>query len=439
MHTVIDHNAAYSLCILWFALLAVLFVDARTKASSGLTLIYAAQLSILHLPGGMLLLVPWYEYYPRIWTFLGFQMTCFGLAAFVGGALAARFLLPISAASPKQPSPLAAKRLGVLLIATGLVFTLLISQLNFLFQIPSLAAILSAIWLLGAPGLCIYMHAFILNGEKMPLHVYVIALGFPALSMIMLGFLGFGVTYIIFIVCFGISQKYFPKLIFALAPALIYVGISFFVNYLEQRNDIRDAVWGEQVLSARTDAVSVIFTEFEWFDSDNFFHLKSVDERLNQNWLVGASIESLDFGRTQFLYGESLVFALVAWVPRIIWVNKPVVAGSGDIAAGLTGLNFAAGTSVGVGHILEFYGNFGIISLLIGMFLIGFILRALDLKSSAYLAQNNLVMWLRWVIPGIAITNVGGQLAETVAGVAAFIIVGYLLQFGVTRLSRRFE
>ena len=94
---------------------------------------------------------------------------------------------------------------------------------------------------------------------------------------------------------------------------------------------------------------------------------------------------------------------------------------------------------MGVGHILEFYGNFGSISLIIGMFSLGFILRALDLKASAYLAQNNLVMWLRWVIPGIALTNVGGQLAETVSGVAAFIIVGYLLQFGITRLSRRFE
>ena len=171
MHTVIDDNAAYSLCILWFALLAVLFVDARTKASSGLTLIYAAQLTMIHLPGGMLLLVPWYEYYPRTWTFLGFQMTSYGLIAFVAGALFARFALPTSVTKLKQRNPLAAKRLGIILIATGLVFTWLLGQASYLFQIPSLSAILSAVWLLGAPGLCIYMHSFILNNERMPLHV----------------------------------------------------------------------------------------------------------------------------------------------------------------------------------------------------------------------------------------------------------------------------
>ncbi len=439
MHTVIDDNAAYSLCVLWFALLAVLFVDARTRPSSGLTLVYAAQLSILHLPGGMLLLVSWYEFYPRIWTFLGFQATSFGLAAFVFGALFARFALPKPTISIKQPNPNAAKRLGVLLIATGIGSTFLISQANFLFQIPSLSAVLSAIWLLGAPGLCVYMHAFILNGQKMPLHVYLIALGFPGLSIMLLGFLGFGITYVIFVICFGVSQKYFPKLIFALAPAIVYVGISFFVNYSAQRGEIRDAVWGEKALSVKTDAVAVIFTEFQWFDPGDFFHLKAIDDRLNQNWLVGAAIESLDVGRTEFLHGETLAFALVAWVPRAIWINKPVVAGSGGIATSLTGLTFDQDTSVGAGHILELYGNFGSFSLYIGMFLIGFVLRAIDIMASAYLTRNNFVMWIRWVIPGMALTNVGGQLSETVSGAAAFIILGYLLQFVITRLSRGFD
>ena len=439
MHSVIDHNAAYSLCILWFALLLILYFDARTKPSSGLTLIYAAQLSILHLPGGMLLLVPWYEYYPRAWTFLGFQLTGFGLLAFVAGVLFARLALPKLQIEPKLANPSAAKRLGAVLIATGFGFTFLISQGNFLFQIPSVSAVLSGIWLLGAPGLCIYMHAFILNGEKMPAHVYFIALGFPALSVVLLGFLGFGITYVIFIICFGISQKYFPKLLIAFAPALVYVGLSFFVNYIAQRSDIRAAVWGEKSLSVRTDAASAIFTDFQWFDPDDFFHLKALDDRLNQNWLVGAAAESLEFGHTEFLEGESLTFALVAWVPRAIWTNKPSVAGSGAIAASLTGLTFAEGTSIGVGHILELYGNFGDASLYIGMFLIGFILRAIDLRASEYLAGNNLIMWVRWVIPGIALTNVGGQLAETVSGVAAFIILGYLLQFAIMRLSRGFD
>ena len=218
----------------------------------------------------------------------------------------------------------------------------------------------------------------------------------------LLGFLGFGITYIIFIICFGISQKYFPKLIFALAPAIIYVGISFFVNYLPQRGDIRDAVWGEKNLSVRTDAVSVIFTDFQWFDPSDFFHLKAVDDRLNQNWLVGAAIESLGFGRTEFLHGESITFALVAWVPRAIWINKPSVAGSGGIAASLTGLSFDENTSVGAGHVLEFYGNFGSVGVYIGMFLLGFILRVLDLKASTHLKENDLIM--------VSITDITGKI-----------------------------
>lgn len=103
------------------------------------------------------------------------------------------------------------------------------------------------------------MHAFILNGDKMPLQVYANALGSPALSNILLGFLGFGITNVIFLICFGIYKKYFPKLLIAFAPALVYVGIYFFLSHYAQ-GDIRRAVQGDKSLSVRTNVASVIFT-----------------------------------------------------------------------------------------------------------------------------------------------------------------------------------
>ncbi len=436
MHSFINDNAAYWLCVLWFALLATLFLEARAKPSSGLTLVYAAQLSVLHLPGGMLLLIPWYEYYPRIWTYVGFQMTTYGLAAFTAGALFTRIAFPVRLPALKILNPVSVKRFGAVLIAIGLGFTILTSQANFLFQIPSVTALLAAIWLLGAPGLCLYMHGYVLNGEKMPMHVYLIALAFPALTILSLGFIGFGVTYVVFILCFSLAQKYFPKKLFLLAPFVAFAALSFFVNYMQQRDGIRTAVWGDQTIGVRSDAVSLVFREFQWFDTDSFIHLRLVDDRLNQNWIVGAAVEALDSGRTEFLNGESLGLALIAWVPRVIWVNKPSVAGSGNIVAGLTGITFDSSTSVGVGHVLELYGNFGFAFAMLGMFVIGFLLRGMDRVASVYLMRNDLVMWLRWVIPGIAITNVGGQFAETISGVAAFVVLGYLLQFFITRFTR---
>jgi hypothetical protein len=436
MHSFTDDNAAYWLCVLWFAMLTTLFLEARSKPSSGLTLVYAAQLSVLHLPGAMLLLIPWYEYYPRSWTYLGFQMTTFGLAAFVAGVLFSRAAFPVRLPDFKNLNPLSVKRFGAILIGIGLGFTILTSQAAFLFQIPSITALLAAIWLLGAPGLCLYMHGYVLNGEKMPMHAYLIALAFPALTVLFLGFIGFGITYVIFIIGFSLAQKYFPKKLFILAPFLVYAGLSFFVNYMQQRDNIRQTVWGDQTMGVRSDAIAVVFRDFQWFDKDNFFHLRIIDDRLNQNWIVGAAIEALDSGRTEYLNGESLALATVAWVPRVIWINKPSVAGSGDLVARLTGITFDAQTSVGLGHVLELYGNFGATFAMFGMFVLGFFLRGMDRVASAYLMRNNLVMWLRWVIPGIALTNVGGQFAETISGAAAFVILGYLLQFFITRLTK---
>jgi hypothetical protein len=436
MQTFFDLNTSYFLSAIWLVLVSLLVLDARSRASSGLTLVYAANLIILYLPGGMLLMVPWYEYYPRNWTFNGFQLTTYGFAAFVAGVIAARFMVRLRKPEKLDTSPESAKWLGALLVGVGFGFTVLLGQVNFLFSIPSLGALLSAVWLAGAPGLCLYMHGFAMNQQRMPIHIYLIALGYPLLTVVFLGFLGFGLSFVVFIACFSVIQRFFPRMLIIAAPLILYVGVSVFVNYMGQRVEIRNSVYGGESISQRLDATSKIFEKFEWFDTENFFHLYTVDSRLNQNWLVGAAMESVNLGRTQLIDGDSIWFALVAWVPRAIWVNKPVVAGSGQLVANITGLTFDDQTSIGVGQVLELYMNFDVEAVLIGMFLIGFILRIVDMKATDYLQQNNVLMWLRWVLPGMALTIVGGAFSETVACIASFLIVGACLQYGVKRVAR---
>jgi len=90
---------------------------------------------------------------------------------------------------------------------------------------------------------------------------------------------------------------------------VVYLGLSVFVSYMRDRDDIRATVWGEQSFSDRLDKISKTVTTFEWFDPTDWAHLKRIDDRLNQNFLVGAAVYQL--GQTQhFARGETLWDAL---------------------------------------------------------------------------------------------------------------------------------
>lgn len=430
----LDYN--FFLCLCWFGVVAVLYVDGRIRPSSGLTLVYFINLFILHFPGGAILQVPWFEYYPKIWTYEGFGLTTYGLIAFTFGVLFGTRAGLFSTFDKGALSVKTAKWLGAFLIGVGFVFTILVAQVNFLFAIPTVGAILSSVWLAGAPGLCLYMYGFQSQGQKLPIHVFVIALLYPLLSMLLMGFLGFGVFFVIFLISFASVQKRFSKWLLLTAPILIFVFLSFFVNYMNNRGELRESVWSGAQSDTRVDVVSKMFTEFEWFNPDDFFHLKVVDSRLNQNWLIGVSIENVDRGAFEITNGESLAFALVSWVPRAIWINKPVVGGSGDLVSRITGITFAENTSIGIGHVLELYMNFGQPGVLFGMFVLGFVLRFIDLNASQCLTANAYLSWVRWILPGMALINVGGSFAEMVASLASFLIVGFILQYGIKRFAR---
>jgi hypothetical protein len=430
-----DSTITVILCLIWVVLSVLLVMDARSeKGSSGMTLVYLASLTLSHLPGGAILLVPWYEFYPRNWTFTGLVFTVIGLGAFCVGVLIARILLdqPIRVKKPTDLQMI--RRIALLLIFSGLVIPIVFVQFV---PIPTLSALISSFWLMGAPGLCLYAYVNHKLGRSL-LSTVLAAIAFPISTILMLGFLGFGLSFAIIVTSFCVAKRYVSNKILLFVPLLIYGALSVGLNYFFQREAIREAVWLDNAsLGVRAESVAKVFTDFEWFDADNFFHLKSIDGRMNQNYLVGASVEALDSGRTEFMMGESLYFAAVAWVPRVIWVDKPSVAGSGDLVARLSGLDFDSYTSIGVGHILELYGNFGVIGLVVGMMLLGVLIRFLDLRATRHLHERQVFRWLLYIVPGLAFCNSGGQLAESVAGGVSAVVVVIALEYVATIMFRK--
>jgi hypothetical protein len=258
----------------------------------------------------------------------------------------------------------------------------------------------------------------------------------PFITIVTRGFIGYGAVAALTVLVF-ISGFIRPRAL-VLAGALIvaYVGLSVFVTYMRDRRDIRDTVWGGQSMQVRVNQLEKTLTDFEWFDLSRSEHLGQVDGRLNQSFLTGLAVSRLsDSG--EYVHGDTLWQATLALVPRALWPDKPIEAGSGNMVSEYTGLRFAPGTSVGIGHVMEFYVNFGTLGVVVGFLAMGVLVTILDVTAADRLVMNNLHGFVLWFLPGISLLQVGGSLVEATVSTVASVAVAFLANKYLDRLQGR--
>lgn len=423
------------LLLLWLGLAAILVVFVVPPAGRGgaLTLAYFMGLSLIHVPGVLPFLSGGSGLGDRYETRLGFELTVLGMAAFVGGAMLARRTAPCRVAANERTSRNRTQdygRLGSRTFALGIVAYFLLLPLSG--RVPSLTSIVSALATLLILGLWLVLYGAATADDR-PRTVATLAV-LPLLPLATLatgGFLGYGVYWVLSVVAFLFVIARRRIWFYLAAPLAVYLGLSLFVTYMGQRNGIREVVWDEQTsLLDRLDRVSALATQFELLDLASPTQVAAIDGRLNQNWLVGAGVMRHEAGWSKFAYGATVpVWALI---PRAVWPGKPAVGGGGEVVSDFTGIHFAAGTSVGVGQVLEFYINFGVPGIVIGFAALGFALMRLDRGIMRALAAGDTRALLPRAMPGLALLSPGGNVLEIlVACVAAYIAAHLVLSLSL--------
>jgi hypothetical protein len=431
--------------IFWGITIAGLYVCNRKKKLAGLMYIWLCDLAVNHLFGGLIYLVP--NYFPESGylknftaehTTTGFWITSLGLLGFLAGAaviapMIIRFMKPGCVSSQPDYS----LRLPQQLIAVGCFFYFI---LRFLQSIPSLGTLSQSGWLLAQAGVCLCVRNAYFQKNKKLFIVWLIAglVFFPAFILIFTGFLGFGIKVMLIILCFtGLYYRDKWKLLI-LAPLLLWFGLSVYVNYSLAKEDIRDVVWGGADLKSRVSVIQKAFAEPQVFNVTNVEHLDLINVRLNQNCLVGLGVEYLANGGNEFARGKTILGAVVAMIPRILWKNKPVVGGGGSLVMDYTGFIVAEGTSYGVGLPLELYINFGTGGVVIGFLLLGVLMSIYDRRAGHALQQNNVKEFLWFFLPGLAFTATLCSLAEYTTSFAAMYVFLLLINQFVFKSHRRF-
>lgn len=413
----------------WFGVL--LLAGAARRPLAGLTLAYCLHQFINFVLAATLPALEGGQTKADPDLLLGFPKAATANFAFCGGLVVGTLMVRRVVAVPHQELNLR-QDVGWL-FKLGLLATLVLAPL--LSQIPSIGTAVQQVSSLMVVAVGLACHLAVAQDRffRVGALLVVSAVLFPLVSLVQGGFIGFGTNSVIVVLGF-FATRYRPRwMVVPILAAVCYVGLSVFITYFKARTDIRNSVWGGEAYAARFKVLQAAAAEFEWFTPDNPIHVSMVNGRMNQSVLVGAAVERLEMGQVEFARGQTMVDALLAMIPRIIWPDKPMKAGGGNLVSDFTGITFAEGTSVGVGPVLEFYLNFSQQGLVLGALFFGFCVGQCDARAGAALSQGDGWRCARWFMLGLPMILPLASLAEVVMSCGSAVVVVVVIEQGVFR------
>jgi hypothetical protein len=424
--------------VVWAITVGLIFVvrGMSSRPSAGLVQAYLLNLGLLHWVAATLYLLPWYTNHDPDVVALGLEQSTYAAIGFGVGCLLLAPGLGRAARGAAARVPRAASEpwLANKYILVGVIVFFALAPI--VGHIPTVSAVVVQGWnlLVVGLGLACWL-AWQARRSRAFARWLALSLCLPLVTVVSQGFIGYGVAAATAILAF-IAGFYRPRWrVFVAVLVLGYVGLSMYVTYMRDREAIRAVVWSGQPLVARLQQVQLTVSTFEWFDIHNRDHLVRIDDRLNQNLLVGAAVQYMDAGLARFAYGRTLWEGFLAVIPRAIWPTKPVVAGSGTLVTQYTGILFAEGTAVGIGHVLEAYISFGTAGVIFGFVLLGTLVGAIDNAAGGRLWAGDMRGFLIIFLPGLSLLQVGGSVMELTSSAAAAVLAALL----VNRLLRRAE
>lgn len=408
------------LALAWVACLSILFWVLRRnpRKSIGLPIAFFFATAFEYI-GGFAYAVPGYDHiraggelyllhknFTSETVYAGLQLTTIGISALVFGVV---LMARRSSVSPRpgwirQDEVRTVMSVLSCLTAVGFItmfIRLPIPMIDAFAQIGRNAAI--ALICLGAT---------LAFWRKAPPHVMLkwFALGslIPAAYLFGWGFMSYGfLAFTSFAGFFGLRLTRTPPRLYrfvGLTLAVSYLLLSIFVAYMSFRDELRKILWSNAGLGDRINSVVSSFGNITWLNPFDFSSLDWLVIRLNQSMYIGKMIEYHATHENLRLYGESLILAFVAFVPRFIWPDKPELGGS-EFMSRHTGMTFASGATFGTGPVFEFYVNFGTIGVICGMFALGLVIAWIDERAGSALSQGRLWTYARWTTVGLALVR----------------------------------
>jgi hypothetical protein len=422
-----------SLIVGWLVVAAaIVFHQWRNERGMGLVVAFVVSLTSLHWLAAVLYVMPWYaEGLDREEVASGLQIAWLGLIGFGVGVVLASRLLRDRHDVLNARRVMAPERAGVWYLGIGVgMYVLVLLGLQRIASVGGLAA--------AGSNAAIFGFCLLIWYARPTRRLVWLALAglLPLVTILTQGYLSYGIAALVMVVAF-VAEWYRPRwTLIVMGLVFGYVSMSFYVTYMRDRREIREAVWSGATTSERMARLATTVTSIEPFNPFDDEHLGRVDDRLNQNYLVGRAVSWIGAGFVPFGQGTTLVDAALAMIPRALWPEKNVAAGSGDLVSHYTGMQFGEDTSVGIGGVMEFYVNFGAPGVLVGFIGLGMLVLLFDERAGAHLRSGEVRRACLWYLPGLSLLQVGGSMVDVSATMAAGL-AGALVANGLVGVLAR--
>ena len=412
--------------LLWMVIGLVIVLFQWRRTGVGLVPAYVINLWFIHWVGAAVYMSDLPHLYEEHIIARGLQESGWALGAFAIGVLLLGPLIssrrPARSEASERITP---RRIFRIYLITGVLSYVGMSL--FFGDVPTLQAFVYAGTQLVLVALALYIYRAFSKQAYLPATGWIaLSLLLPLITIVVDGFLSFGIASTLAILTFvgAVARKRLRTIV--LAVLACFLGLSFFVTYMEHRSDIRAVVWSGAPMNQRLDELSATFSAAEWFTPGKQEHLDAIDVRLNQNYYVGLAIQRLGVSQ-EYARGSTVVESVLALVPRAIWTDKPIFAGSTNLVSQYTGIRFNTFTSVGVGQVLELYINFGRAGVLLGFALLGTALSILDVRAAEALRTGNWSKFVILFVVGLSIVQVEGSLVNISGGAGASFLLALLV------------
>jgi oligosaccharide repeat unit polymerase len=141
-------------------------------------------------------------------------------------------------------------------------------------------------------------------------------------------------------------------------------------------------------------------------------------------------------GLLDFQYGETIIRIIFLWIPRSIWPGKPLGVDT-TISMKIFGNDVYGAGAIPPGFIAEMYLNFWIPGVIIGCFILGFILKRIHNYFKNNLNNKNCILLYTTSFMTIGSSFLGSGFCNTMVGflmnlIPMYIIVNFLTKKGIT-------
>jgi len=207
----------------------------------------------------------------------------------------------------------------------------------------------------------------------------------------------------------GKKLNFYRLLIFGIVALFLMISLT----------SLRKNVTFEESLSMKSNPISFL---------DPFVLTINMIDVSKTGHIVAAIPKLIDYQ-----FGQTIAPIFVAWIPRELWSNKPVINIDNTLGMVIYGASSYGAGGVPSGLIAEMYLNFALPGVILGCFIVGYFLKIIQLVFNTNSTNPNIILLYVVCFMNLGVSFAGSSVNAVLIGTITSVVPIYIVLNFITR------